>query len=223
MTPLRTAVLLSGGGRTLLNLLDRSDPARGGDRLPIEVVLALSSSARALGLERARARGVPAEAVRRRASEDTAGYTERVFARCREAGAELVCLAGWLKLLRPIPADFQGKVLNIHPALIPAFCGHGYYGERVHRAVWEQGVKLTGCTVHLVDDEYDHGPIVLQRPVPLTGEESPEEIAAKVFAQELEAYPEAIRLLASGRLVVDGRRVRLREDRPGVAGAEPPR
>ncbi len=207
MKPLRTAVLISGGGRSLQNLLDLSDPGRGRDRLPIEVVQVVSSTPRAGGLERAAARGVAARVVRRRDAASTADFTHRVFAACREAQADLVCLAGWLKLLRPIPADFAGKVLNIHPALIPAFCGQGFYGHHVHQAVWESGVKVTGCTVHLVDDEYDHGPIVVQRAVSLTGAESPDEIAAKVFEQELGAYPEAIRLYAEGRLRVDGKRV----------------
>lgn len=199
------AVLLSGSGRTLQNLLDLSDPARGEGCLPIEIRLVVGSSAKAYGLERARRAGVRAEVVRWRQGVEPA--TAEAFALCREARADLVCLAGFLKLLRPIPADFQQKVLNIHPALIPAFCGKGFYGARVHRAVWEAGVRVTGCTVHLVDDHYDHGPIVVQRPVTLTGDEDPDGIAAKVFAAEREAYPEAIRRFARG-LTVEGRRVR---------------
>ena len=206
VSPLRAAVLLSGSGRTLQNLLDLSDPARGEGCLPVDVRLVVSSSARAYGLERARAAGVRAEVVGWRRGVEAA--TAAAFALCREAQVELVCLAGFLKLLRPIPADFRGKVLNIHPALIPAFCGKGYYGSRVHQAVWEAGVRVTGCTVHLVDDEYDHGPIVVQRSVELTGDEGPDEIAARVFEAECQAYPEAIRRFARG-LTVEGRRVRL--------------
>ena len=115
--------------------------------------------------------------------------------------------------------DFQHRVTNIHPALIPAFCGRGFYGHRVHEAVLEYGAKVSGCTVHFVDNQYDHGPIILQRPVPVRDDDTPDTLAARVFAEECEAYPEAIRLFAEGRLRVEDRRVRIIEG-PGhpVAG-----
>jgi folate-dependent phosphoribosylglycinamide formyltransferase PurN len=116
-------------------------------------------------------------------------------------------MAGFLKFL-PIPDDFRNRVLNIHPALIPSFCGHGYYGRRVHEAVLASGVKVTGCTVHFADNEYDHGPIVLQRTVPVLDDDTPDTLAQRVFEQECEAYPEAIQLFAERRLVVEGRRVK---------------
>jgi phosphoribosylglycinamide formyltransferase-1 len=100
-------------------------------------------------------------------------------------------------------------VLNIHPALIPAFCGKGYYGRRVHEAVLEFGAKVSGCTVHFADQEYDHGPIILQRAVPVLDSDTPETLAARVFEAECEAYPEALRLLAAGRIEVVGRRVKI--------------
>src|SRR5262249_23652030 len=112
-----------------------------------------------------------------------------------------------------IPDDFRNLVLNIHPALIPAFSGKGFHGLHVHRAALETGVKVSGCTVHFADNEYDHGPIVLQRWVPVLDDDSPETLAARVFEQECEAYPEAIRLFAEGHLRPEGRRVRV------VAGA----
>jgi phosphoribosylglycinamide formyltransferase 1 len=127
-----------------------------------------------------------------------------MFAPCRDAGVELVAMAGFLKHVL-IPADFAGRVMNIHPALIPAFCGAGFYGERVHRAALEYGVKVSGCTVHFVDNHYDHGPIILQRTVPVHPDDTPQTLAARVFEQECQAYPEAIRLYAAGRLRIAGR------------------
>jgi folate-dependent phosphoribosylglycinamide formyltransferase PurN len=115
-------------------------------------------------------------------------------------------MAGFLKHV-PIPPDFENRVTNIHPALIPAFCGHGFYGRRVHEAVLQYGAKISGCTVHFVDNDYDHGPIILQRTVPVRGDDTPESLAARVFEQECIAYPEAINLIAAGRLRVEGRLV----------------
>jgi formyltetrahydrofolate-dependent phosphoribosylglycinamide formyltransferase len=203
--PIRLAVLLSGGGTTLQNLLDRSADGR----LAARVVLVVSSNPAAFGLTRARAAGVPAYTVERKASGSRAEFSRRIFAHCREAGAELVCLAGFLQLLE-IPDDFRNRVLNIHPALIPAFSGQGMYGLRVHEAALKTGVKVSGCTVHFADNEYDHGPIVSQRVVAVADDDTPESLQARVFALECEAYPEAIRLFAEGRLQVEGRRVRVR-------------
>ena len=113
-----------------------------------------------------------------------------------------------------VPDDFLGRVMNIHPALIPAFCGKGYYGHHVHEAVLAYGVKVSGCTVHFADNEYDHGPIILQRAVPVLDDDTPDTLAARVFEQECEAYPEAIRLFAEGRLRIEGRRVKIMGERP---------
>jgi phosphoribosylglycinamide formyltransferase-1 len=202
--PLRLAVLLSGGGTTLQNLLDRSQAGR----LPARVVQVVASRSDAFGLERARRAGVPAAAVSRKDAGSLEEFSRRVFDLCRQARAELVCLAGFMQLLR-IPDDFRERVLNIHPALIPAFCGKGFYGQRVHEAALAHGVKVSGCTVHFVDDEYDHGPIILQRVVAVRDDDTPEILAARVHEQEDEAYPEAIRLFAEGRLRLEGRRVRI--------------
>jgi formyltetrahydrofolate-dependent phosphoribosylglycinamide formyltransferase len=202
---LRLAVLLSGNGTTLQNLLDRSAAGR----LPAEVVVVVSNRADAFGLQRAEQAGIPALVVERAGCADRDEFSRRIFAVCRQHRADLVCLAGFLQLL-VIPDDFAGRVLNIHPALIPAFCGKGYYGHRVHEAVLEYGAKVSGCTVHFADVVYDHGPIVLQRVVPVLDDDTPDTLAARVFEQECEAYPEAIRLFAEGRLQIDGRRVRVR-------------
>jgi folate-dependent phosphoribosylglycinamide formyltransferase PurN len=123
-------------------------------------------------------------------------WSAAVFAACRAADADLVVMAGFLHLVR-IPADFAGRVINIHPSLLPAFGGQGFHGMHVHRAVLEQGCTVSGCTVHLVDDEYDHGRILLQETVPVLADDSPESLAARVFAAECRALPEAIRRIAS--------------------------
>jgi phosphoribosylglycinamide formyltransferase 1 len=202
-TPLRLAVLLSGSGTTLQNFLDRIADGR----LAARIVLVVSSNPGAFGLQRAEQAGIPTAAVERKTCADDREFSERIFTLCRQADAQLVCMAGLLKLLL-IPDDFHLRVLNIHPSLIPAFCGHGYYGRRVHEAVLASGVQVTGCTVHFADNEYDHGPIILQRTVPVLADDSPETLARRVFEQECEAYPEAIQLYAEKRLIIEGRRVK---------------
>jgi phosphoribosylglycinamide formyltransferase-1 len=201
---LRLAVLLSGSGSTLQNLLDRVADGR----LRAEIVLVVSNHADAMGLQRARSAGVPTAAVERRQCSSREEFSERIFAACRQAGAELVCMAGFLQLLS-IPDDFAGRVMNIHPALIPSFCGKGFYGHHVHEGVLEFGAKITGCTVHFADNQYDHGPIILQRAVPVGEDDTPEALAARVFEQECEAYPEAIHLFSEDRLRIEGRKVRI--------------
>ena len=117
-------------------------------------------------------------------------------------------MAGFLKLA-PVPDDFAARVVNIHPSLIPAFCGHGMYGHRVHEAVLEYGAKVTGVTVHFVDNEYDAGPIIWQQPVPVFDDDTADTLAGRVFEAEKEAYPHVLRLLAAGKIKLDGRRVRI--------------
>jgi phosphoribosylglycinamide formyltransferase 1 len=195
--PVRLVCLVSGGGTTLQNLLDRAADGS----LPARVVGVVSSRADAFGVERAKRAGVPAVVAVR-----GPGFAERVWDSVRSFAPELVCLAGWLHLL-PIPADFRRRVLNIHPSLLPAFGGKGMYGRHVHEAVLAYGAKVSGCTVHFADDSYDTGPILVQRCVPVLDGDDPDALAARVFAAECEAYPEAIRLVAAGRVRVEGRRV----------------
>jgi formyltetrahydrofolate-dependent phosphoribosylglycinamide formyltransferase len=166
----------------------------------------ISSSRKAFALERARKAGIPNYVVRTKDSATLAEFADANWEIIRRHGAELVCMAGYLKLL-PIPEDYTGRVMNIHPALIPAFCGAGFYGHTVHQAVIDYGVKVSGCTVHLVDNVYDNGPIILQRTVPVLDDDDADTLAARVFEQECIAYPEAIRLFAAGRLKVEGRKV----------------
>ena len=196
------AVLLSGGGRSFENLALRS---RTGE-VASEVALAISSSPSAGGVDRAKRLGVPVEVVSGKGPE----LARAVFEHLDRARIDLACLAGWVKLLAPIPAAWKGRVLNIHPALLPSFSGKGFYGDRVHEAVIASGVKITGCTVHLCDDEYDHGPIVIQRTCPVLDEDDVHSLAARVFEEEKVAYPEAVRIFEEGRLRIEGRRVRVR-------------
>lgn len=198
------AVLLSGGGTTLQNLIDR---IRQGT-LAARIVCVVSSSAKAFGLERARGAGIPAYVIERKACASGGEFSSRILDHCRRHGANLVCMAGFLQLLE-VAADFHLRVMNIHPALIPAFCGKGFHGQHVHQAVIESGVKVTGCTVHFADNEYDRGPIILQRVVEVLDDDTPSSLAARVFEAECRAYPEAIALFGAGRLRVEGRRVRI--------------
>jgi formyltetrahydrofolate-dependent phosphoribosylglycinamide formyltransferase len=206
-SPLRLAVLLSGSGTTLQNLIDRIADGR----LRAQVALVISSKADAFGLERARKGGLPTLLITRKECGDAQEFSRRIFEPIRRAGAQLVCMAGFLQFL-PIPDDFLGRVMNIHPSLIPAFCGKSFYGHHVHEAVLEYGAKVSGCTVHFTDNQYDHGPIILQRTVPVRDDDTPDSLAARIFEQECEAYPQAIRWFAEGKLTIEGRRVRVRQD-----------
>lgn len=201
-TPLRIVVLISGGGTTLKNLIDWI-AAR---KLDAQILKVISSNGKARGLEIAQQAGIATEVIRRNdfASDDQ--YSQAIFDACRATGAAWVVMAGFLTFV-PIPADFENRVLNIHPALIPAFCGRGFYGHHVHEAVLQYGAKVSGCTIHFVDNQYDHGPIVLQKVVPVLDDDTPDTLAARVFQAECEAYPEALRLLGSGQVRVEGRRV----------------
>jgi phosphoribosylglycinamide formyltransferase 1 len=206
--PIRLAVLISGGGTTMLNLADRAADGR----LPAELSLVLASNGRAAGLDRAAARKLPTTVVERKPfANDVQGFSDVVFGRVRDSGAELVVLAGFLSLLR-IPADFTHRVVNIHPSLLPSFGGPGMFGRRVHEAVIAHGCKVTGCTVHLADDTYDTGPILTQRCCAVEPGDTPETLAARVFIEECEAYPDAIAAVAEGRVSLHGRVARVRAD-----------
>jgi phosphoribosylglycinamide formyltransferase-1 len=198
------AVLITGGGTTLQNLIDRIAAGR----LPVRIVQVISSRADAFGVERARRAGLPVEVFSRKQFSTLESFSERTFDVCRKAGMKLIAFGGYLQLLK-IPDDYRMKVLNIHPALLPAFGGKGMYGHHVHEAVLESGAKVSGCTVHYVDDQYDHGPIIAQRTVEVRDDDTPDTLAARVFAQECELYPAAIRAVIEGRVTVSGRKVRV--------------
>lgn len=201
--PVRLVVLISGGGTTLVNL--QQEIVAG--KVPAKIVHVVASRA-CQGIRRANELGFPVTLLKPKDFATVSVYSEKVFSLCRDVNADLVVLAGFLSRIE-IPVDFRQKVMNIHPALIPAFCGEGMYGHYVHVAVIERGCKVSGCTVHFCDNEYDHGPIILQKTVPVEPDDTPDTLAARVFEQECVVYPEAIRLFAEGRLQVNERRVRI--------------
>lgn len=198
----RVVVLLSGGGRSLQNLVDRIAAGT----LDAEVVDVIASRSDAGGLARAESAGIPNTAIAREAHTDDAAFTAALHARIDAARPDLIVLAGYLTLF-PMAPRYEGRVINIHPALLPKFGGKGYYGMRVHRAVIAAGERRSGCTVHFVDGSYDRGPIILRKKVVLAPDETPESLAARVFAEECEALPEVIALFFDGRLRIDGRNV----------------
>jgi len=202
--PVRIAVLISGGGTTLRNLIERIEAGT----LDAEILLVVASTSKAGGLQFAEQAGIPSAVVRRKDFDSQDAFSAALFDRCRQAGVDLVVMGGFLKRVT-IPDDFANRVINIHPALIPSFCGEGMYGHFVHEAVLDYGVKVSGCTVHFADNQYDHGPVILQKPVPVLDDDTPQTLAARVFEAECEAYPEALNLIAAGRLTVEGRRVRI--------------
>lgn len=199
---LSIAVLISGGGTTLRNLLEKI----GAGTLDVDIRLVISSNPKARGLEFAHQADIPTRTVPRRQYDSAEAFSEAIFGPCRQAGVDVVVMGGFIKHVL-IPPDFENRVVNIHPALIPSFCGQGFYGHHVHEAVLEYGAKVSGCTVHFADNQYDHGPIILQRTVDVLDDDTPDTLAARVFELECEAYPAALQLLASGRARVHGRRV----------------
>jgi len=143
------------------------------------------------GIDRAGNAGLPCQIIARKDYPDVESFSREVFAQCQQAGAELVCLAGWLSLLQ-IPQEWEGKVNNIRAALLPNFGGKGMYGHHVHQAMLQSGVKQSGCTVHYATNEYDSGPSILQRTCPVLPDDTPETLAHRVFEEEKIAYPQAI-------------------------------
>jgi formyltetrahydrofolate-dependent phosphoribosylglycinamide formyltransferase len=200
----RLAVLVSGAGTTLQNLIERIADGS----LDAQISIVIGSRPQLVGLQRASDAKLMNFVVDRRDYPEAAEFSRQVFKLIDDAGADLVALAGWLCLLE-IPLKYAAKVINIHPALLPCFGGKGMYGRKVHEAVLEHGCKVSGCTVHFVDGQYDNGPIILQRTCAVAENDTPEALAARVFEEEKLAYPEAIRLFAQGRLKIDGRRVRV--------------
>ncbi len=214
---LRIGVLVSGNGTNLQAILDacaRGDIVGG-------VALVVSSSATAFALERARRAGVPTVVLAPKEFSDRASYDARLTDILHSARVELVCLAGFLRILTPqFVQQFAGRIMNIHPALLPAFGGPGMYGAHVHKAVLASGVKVSGCTVHFADETPDGGPIILQSAVTVEDDDTVETLAARLGAEEHRLYPAAIRLFAEGRLRVIGRRVHVLD--PGGSRAPAP-
>ena len=188
------AILISGGGTTLRNLIELRD--RG--TLMVDFRLVVSSKKEAGGLKFAEAASIPTVVVPKRKTQTAEEHSENVFGPIRNAGAQLVVMGGYLHHVL-IPSDFENKVINIHPSLIPSFSGKGMYGLKVHQAAIDFGVKVSGCTVHFVDNEYDHGPIILQRTCEVLTSDSAESLQRRVFELECEVLPDAIRKIATRR------------------------
>ena len=199
--PIRLAVCVSGGGTTLQNLIDLTRTRR----LKANVVQVVASRPRIGAIPKAEAAGIPL-ALASRTAKNRSDFSASVFHPIRQRGADLVILGGFLALL-DIPPDYQGRVLNIHPSLIPAFCGKGFHGQAVHQAVLDMGVKVTGCTVHLVDEGVDTGPIVRQAVVPVLDNDTVETLSARILEEEHRIYSEAICLFLENKVRVEGRRV----------------
>lgn len=199
------AVLLSGGGTTLQNLIDHIEAGE----LDAKIACVISSRVGAYGLERAKHHGIPAMTISRKDfGGDVEEFNKAIWDALGEYDLDMIALAGFMSLLH-VPAEFENRIMNTHPALVPSFCGKGMYGHHVHEAVLEYGCKTTGATIHFVDEHYDHGPIILQDCVPVLDEDTADSLAERVQEMERKLYPLAIRYFAEGRIRVEGRRVRI--------------
>jgi phosphoribosylglycinamide formyltransferase-1 len=218
---LRVGVLASGAGTTLQCLIDACRPSEA----PAEVVLVISNVEGAFALERARAAGIPTAVLPHRAFPTQAAFEAAVRTAFGQARVDLVCLAGFLRILSAeFVAAFVGRMMNVHPSLLPAFGGQGMYGDRVHAAVLKSGARVTGCTIHFVTAETDAGPIIAQAAVAVEDDDTVASLASRVRREELRLYPIALRLFAEGRLRIEGNRVRTLAGtrplgRPPVAGS----
>ena len=200
---LNLGVLVSGRGSNLQAIIDTTEAGE----LPARVTVVISDKAEAYGLERARNHGIPAVHINPKDFADKTAYEAEIVRILKEHGVGLVCLAGYMRLVgSTLLAAFPERVINIHPALLPAFPGlHG------QEQAFNYGVKVSGCTVHFVDVGMDTGPIILQVTVPVLEDDTADTLAARILEQEHRAYPRAIRLLAEGKVEIDGRQVRVRE------------
>jgi phosphoribosylglycinamide formyltransferase-1 len=202
--PLRVAVLLSGEGTSLENLFAQIESGA----LDARIVVVISSKPNAGGLARARRRGVPAVAVPRSQHPDSVDFNDAIHAELDRHAVDLVACLGFLSPFET-RGKFDGRAINVHPALIPAFCGKGYYGRRVHEAVLASGAPVTGATVHFIDDHYDSGPIILQEEVPVHADDTPTSLAERVQAAERRLVPQAIQLFANHQLRIQNQKVKI--------------
>jgi phosphoribosylglycinamide formyltransferase-1 len=204
---IRLGILISGGGRTMMNILECIQRRE----LNARIALVISSLSTVAGVGRANNASLPLKIVRKKDYPDIDAFSKRLAEELDAARVDLVVQGGWLCLWK-IPPQYENRVMNIHPALLPSFGGQGMWGHHVHEAVLAAGCKVSGCTVHFCTNEYDRGPIIVQRTCPVEDDDTPDTLAERVFQQECLAYPQAIRLFADGRLRVEGSRVRLMKD-----------
>jgi phosphoribosylglycinamide formyltransferase-1 len=202
----KIGVLASGGGSNMQAVMDAID--RG--QIRGRIVLVISDNPQAYALERARLAGSEQRVMLPRDYPSQEAYSQALAEALQSAGVELLLLAGFMRIItRELIEPFRGRMMNIHPALIPSFCGPGFYGHHVHEAVLNYGAKVSGCTVHFVEEAVDGGPIILQRVVPVLEDDTPDTLAARVLIEEHLAYPEAVRLFCADRLRIEGRLVRI--------------
>jgi len=203
--PVRLGVLISGGGTTLMNILDYI----GRGELNAKVAAVISSRSEVAGVERAKNAGLNVKVVRKKDYPDIDEFSRRIEEELVAAEVELVVQGGWLSLWK-IPPRYENRVMNIHPALLPSFGGRGMWGHHVHEAVLKAGCKVSGCTVHFCTNEYDKGPIIVQRACEAKDTDTPDTLAVRVFEQECIAYPQAIRLFAEGRLLIENGKLKIK-------------
>ena len=202
------AVFVSGSGTNLQAIID----AVAGGKLSAKIRLVLSSRPDAFALQRAEKHGIPAVYLSSKEFDSREKFVRAMMETLQRHQVDFIALAGYMRRVPPeVVQKFKNRITNIHPALLPAFGGKGMYGILVHRAVIEYGCKVTGVTVHIVDEEYDHGPIVAQRCVHVLDDDTPETLAARVLEVEHQLYPEVLQLFAEGRVIVEGRRVKIAE------------
>lgn len=204
---MKIGVLISGGGTNLQALIDKVHNKTG------EIAVVVSNKADAYGLTRAEKAGIPAETVIESECSGEVDFNNHILSILKAHDVELVVLAGYMRILtKNFIEAYPNKIVNIHPALIPSFCGEGFYGMHVHQAVYDYGAKLSGPTVHFVNEEADAGPIIAQKAVPIDDDDSPEDIQKKVLVHEHELLPWVVEQICLGRVHVDGRRVRIDKD-----------
>lgn len=199
---LRLGILISGSGRTMINIQELIKQKQ----LDAKIVIVISSRLETVGVEKAKAAGLPLEIIRTKDFPDLATFSRQIRKTLLKAKVDLVLQAGWLCLWK-IPAEFENRIMNIHPALLPSFGGQGMWGHHVHEAVLKAGCKVSGCTVHFCTNEYDKGPIIIQRCCPVREDDTPDTLAARVFEQECIAYPEAIKLFSQGKIYIKENRI----------------
>ena len=201
----RIGVLVSGRGTNLQALIDATER---GD-IPCEITVVISNKKNAYALERARAHGIEATHLPRK-GRTPEEYDEEIVEILRKRKVGIVVLAGYMKILTPVVIRaYENHILNIHPSLLPSFGGVGFYGEKVHRAVLEYGCKFSGCTVHIVTEDVDSGPVVTQKCVPVLDDDTPETLASRVLEKEHEALVEAVKYMCEDRVMIEGRRVKI--------------
>ncbi len=208
MKKLNLVVLASGGGTNLQSIIDNIEAGK----LNAQIKAVISNNSKAFCLERARKHNIPAIHLSHKMFEKPEEFEEKLISILKENEVDLVILAGYMKMLSPqVIRAYKNKILNIHPGLLPHFGGTGMYGIHVHEAVLKSGMKVSGVTVHMVDEIYDHGPIVLQRCVPVEADDTPESLAERVLKVEHQLYSEAIQLFAEGKIEIKENKAYIRK------------